>query len=250
MKNMNILKVTARITTLMFFTHSAFASPTKSSVTQKVHQELMSDVKKVYEASSRDLAKSGLKAFLLNFDNDFSEFDKEFLSTQIKGLKPLPGITLNEKNALEMTNVLNGKNHPIIISIADAQNQIFLVNGKPIKVDGIDTLEEIVKKVNVALKQPIKTTYIDRISSLFVRDAHAIETSTWIAGGIIAVAVGVILYRLGKKAGEKKIKKKISSAPGTSPPTNGTISEENPYYLENPATGTPDQSTDVITPGH
>ncbi len=249
MFNNSMFKRSAKLCTIIFFIQTAIAAPGKLTVAQQVHKQLMGDLKVVYDKSSSEMSKSGLKAFIANYGNDFTEFDQAFLSTQIKGLNPLPKIEVNNVGELTMQN---GKNVPIKIAIVDAKSKVFLVNGKHVKINNVDTFEEVYKKALVALEQPkMGYLWIDRVEDLVFKKAHAVETSTWIAGGIIAIAVGVILYRLGKKAGEDKMKKKMSnSGTTTTTSTDGAISEENPTYLENPGTDIPDQSSDVITPTH
>lgn len=248
-----MIKFIAKITAAIFLVHTTMAAPTlkggMSSFTKQMHQELMSGVVKTYNESSIDLSKAGLKAFSSHYGQDFSDFDQAFLSTKITGLNPLPKISV-QNDAIEMQNIQNGKNQPIRIEIVDARNKVFSVNSKLIKIDNIDTLEEVYKKANLALGQPTKISFIDTVSDTLLNNAHAVETSTWIVGGIIAISVGIILYRLGKQAGEKKIKDKNKASTITPPATGGVISEENPSYLEAPGTDAVDQTTDVITPGH
>lgn len=248
-----MIKFTAKIISAIFLVNTTIAAPTlkggMSSFTKQMHQELMSGVVQTYNESSADLSKAGLKAFSAHYGQDFTDFDQAFLSTKIRGLNPLPKISV-QNDAIEMQNIQNGKNQPIRIEIVDARNKVFSINGKLIKIDSIDTLEEVYKKTNVALGQPAKTTFLDNINDSLLHKAYAVETSTWIVGGIIAIAVGIILYRLGKQAGEKKIKDKNKNGTTTQPAAGGVISEENPSYLEAPGTDVVDQSTDVITPGH
>ncbi|HVJ64567.1 MAG TPA: hypothetical protein VM901_04875 [Bdellovibrionota bacterium] len=253
---LSMIQLTAKLSSLIFFVQSAIAAPAaQSETTRKLHHALMLEVKTQYDKASGELKKSGLKAFIANFGDDLSDFDQAFLSKHIKGLHPLPEVVLGDDGVMQMTNLVAGKNQPIKIEVADIKNRVVLINGKMVKVDGVDSLEDVYKKVNEALGQTkVASTWHSELSELFVRQAHAIETSTIIAGAIIAVSIAVIAYQLGKNAGENKYRdalwmQKIQNGKGGKG-NKDDISEENPVKLENPGTDSQDQSTDVVTPGH
>lgn len=245
-----MLKLITKLSAFAISIQMAVAAPAK--IVGQIHTQIISEVKADYDKSSQALAQNGLKAFFTVNAKYLSEFDQAFLASKLKGLHPLAKISITPNNTIEVENIVNGKNQPLKIEIIDAATKTFALNDKEIKVEATDGIEDVYKKIGAAFNQKLgANSYLETLVNSIVPRAHAITTSTWIAGSVIAISLAVIFYQLGKKSGEKNIKRKMAIANNAKSKTNnagGTIKESSPLYMENPSTDAADQSSDVVTP--
>lgn len=253
-----MLQSIGKIISIIVSTQLALASPTSTEI--KAQQATaINEFHKVYNESSTELKTKGLKAFFKVYDGAFNEQDQAFLSGKLKGLNALPAISVEGSNRLEINNLVHGKNHPIRLEYASNQLNKFLVNGHSIEVHEIDSVEDLYKRVSIALDQKVSiinpVLWIRQLSDLAVPRAHAtIDGQTLTIGAVILAATAVAMYYLGKKRGRDKTRAQdlAANAAAAAAANNGrgVISESNPTYLENPTTNSTSHTTDVITPVH
>lgn len=238
---------------------TAFAAPTAAETLAR-QEILIKEVKSLYDASAKELPQKGLNAFVQAYPaGTFSELDRAFLATKIKGLTKLPAVSSPKPGVIAIENKVKGVSQPVLIEFADASGKRFKVAGQIIQVEENDGLEGVYKKVSAVLPLHVsQRTLWQQVSDAVVPQAHAFEVSKGmlIGGGLVAVGVAIMIYMFGKKKGkteaEAEHEKKREEARKRRDRINQTISEANPVHLVNPGTETSnsgtDHSSDVITP--
>lgn len=244
---------------------TAIAAPNTVVVPATIaHARLAQNAKLTYDQASSELASKGLQGLFAIYGQTLNSFDRAFVSSKVKGLQPLPKIVVTPTSLIVMSNLVNGKSRPITIEIVDITQREFLINGQKFSFKSSDGIEDIYKKI-MPTSTASAPNLLKRLSNLAMPEAHAfmenIDWGTVIPTAIIGISLAVLVYSLGKKSGEAKVKDKVTGylwykkqkgeGSGSGSGNGEIINEKNPKSLEGDAidTGnTGDHSSDVITP--
>jgi hypothetical protein len=227
------LKQVARVSFAVFvFTQEISPLWAQSSKAQTpATHPLILEALREYAKATPAYDRKGLSEFFAALPaRSLSDEDQRFLIRQIKGVGPLPSLTLSGPNRVVISDPRSGSRvAPIVVELTNPATNEFLVNG--IRVRGSQKSDENYKAIfeivkqgshNSARAESKNDSLVSELWDLMLPSAHAggASLSTLIIVGLVAAAAGLITYFVVKNnSGGNKNKSESSNTLKLGDPT-------------------------------